>query len=97
MAITELSCTILYWQRFSCYYYAGKSAALSEDEKRTLRIIFEEHIELHRSLSQSKIAEILKEYKEAKDIDPKAAHEFLKAEVVKDRNRSVSLNSQSVL
>ena len=62
-------------------------SALTDEEKRNLDIVLRNTIELCRSLSVPKVAELIQADPRTKDIDPKSAHEYLKAEVVRYRHK----------
>ena len=68
------------------YFHAGKSANLTEQERDQLRNYFDDMIATHKTLSLPKVTEAL-QAEGAPPIDAKSAFEFLKAAVVKDRNR----------
>ena len=69
---------------------AGMTARLTEGEKALVRTSFGEAIQCHRMLSVAKIEEQQKKDSSVQGIVSKAIFQFLKAEVVKDRNRSAN-------
>ena len=69
---------------------AGMTARLTEGEKALVRTSFGEAIECHRMMSVAKIEEHQKNDSSVQGIAAKAIFQFLKAEVVKDRNRSAN-------